>query len=104
VYFDPCLLRKEEFLGDPKVFTFVNVNGESASLNLDKNSLGFTFCQIPVIYTLSNTGGVEIIFSNRTESYDSMKLNRDVSQKIFGRTGEINKILVGIKSEKLING
>ena len=53
LFFNPCLLRKEEFLQLSKPFNYVSVSGESKSIELPVNSFGFTNCQVPIIYNIA---------------------------------------------------
>ena len=48
--FDPCLLRKEEFLKEGKTFEYVDINQQQKQLELEKDTLCFTYCQVPVVY------------------------------------------------------
>ena len=43
--FKPTILRKEEFLNEPKTFTYTDVNQQRRMLQLSKDSLSFTYCQ-----------------------------------------------------------
>jgi hypothetical protein len=96
--FDPHLLRKDEFLKRPATFTYVDVNREVKELQLQVGELGFTYCQVPIIYKLDDGEGLKII--NQDESFSEsseMRLDRKTSSKIFERTGEISQIVVSIK-------
>lgn len=96
--FDPHLLRKDEFLKRPATFIFVDVNREVKELQLEAGELGFTYCQVPIIYKLDDCEGLKIIYNDDSvsESFE-MKLDRKTSSKIFERTGEISQIVVSIK-------
>ena len=50
--FNPRLLRKEEFLKGPKTFTYVDIDKEVKEIEVAKDSLCFTYCQIPIVYQL----------------------------------------------------
>ncbi len=96
--FNPRLLRRTEFLKEAKIFKYTNIKKENIQLELSKDSLCFTYCQVPIIYQLSENEGVQLVFSN-AETLDFMSLSLDsVSSKmIFERTGEISQIIVSIK-------
>lgn len=91
--FNPCLLRKNEFLGNPKVFNYVDVDGVQQELELDEGALCFTYCQVPVVYRLSSDPGLEVAYaSGESERFDSLSLDRDGSDDIFGRKGSVRQL------------
>ncbi len=90
VQFHPILLRKEEFLTEPGEWTYRDVRGESHTRQLEKDSLGFTYCQLPVIYHLSEDAGITLHFrDNKVKRVSGLVLDQETSQDIFERTGEI---------------
>ncbi len=97
LHFNPGLLRKEEFLKEPETFNYLDVNSQEKQIELEKNSLCFTYCQIPVIYKLSETESVQIIFNDSApQNFEGLSLNKETSKKVFERTGEIDQIIVSI--------
>ncbi|MCX2719830.1 hypothetical protein [Lentiprolixibacter aurantiacus] len=100
--FDPCLLRKNEFLKEQKAFTYVNLGREQVELQLEPGSICFTYCQVPVIYKIADEEGMEISFSDGSETNsDSLELDTENSRKLFERTGEINLIKIYLKEGRL---
>ena len=51
--FNPTMLRNEEFLKTQEMFRYVNISKEKSLLKIEKNSLCFTYCQVPIIYLKS---------------------------------------------------
>ena len=97
LYFAPLLLRKEEFLSEAKTFHFVDVHMKQKTIELQEDSLGFTYCQTPIIYKIGDSNCIEVTYSNGTDAiFNSNKLDVQASQKLFLRTGEIIKIKVTI--------
>ena len=94
--FKPSLLRKDEFLKKQELFKYTDTNGVGKEIVLEKNSLCFTYCQIPIIYKLANKEGLEIIHGNSTMELDNLILSTLLSKKVFERTGEIDQIIVSI--------
>jgi hypothetical protein len=93
----PLLLRKEEFLTESKSFHFVDVYSKQKTIELQDNSLGFTYCQTPIVYKIGDSNSIEVTYSNGTDAvFNSNKLDVQTSQKLFLRTGEIIKIKVTI--------
>ncbi|RKN77838.1 hypothetical protein [Ulvibacterium marinum] len=96
--FDPQLLRRTEFLREPSTFRYIAVNGEFREIELERNSLCFTYCQVPVIYQLADKKGVKVTFNtSSTLELDTLKLDLQTSTKIFDRNGQIERIMVFIK-------
>ena len=102
LYFDPCILRKEEFITEDKPFDYIDVNNEQKQLRLEENSLCFTYCQVPIVFKLSDKDFLTIVKKDFTYTeFDNLTLDKDISQNIFNRTGEIIQIIVELKPEKL---
>ncbi|MEI6183942.1 MAG: hypothetical protein WCP65_00330 [Bacteroidota bacterium] len=100
--FKPYLLHKSEFLKSDTQAHFVLLNGTSNIINLKKNSLAFTVCQVPVVYTISEANKVEVFYSNgNIEQLNSSSLSKEVSSKIFHRTNEVKEVKVYITEDKL---
>ena len=100
--FNPCLLRKDEFLNETKRFNYVSVNGKRQSTKLEKGSLCFTYCQVPVVYSLSERTKMEVFYKNGTSKvYDELTLSADDTQAVFERTGNVEKIQVQLKGSDL---
>ncbi|MBO3117114.1 hypothetical protein J4050_10165 [Winogradskyella sp. DF17] len=97
LYFDPCMLRSEEFLSESEQFNYVDVNGQQASVQLQPNQLAFTYCQVPVIYETSDNKALRIkLKTDLTESSNDLVLNNALSSSLFNRKGEIEYIKVFI--------
>ena len=97
LFFNPCLLRKEEFLQLSKRFNYVSVNGDSKSIELPENSLGFTYCQVPIIYQLAEVDTIEVEYANgKNKSFEGLSLDSSVSKSVFTRNSEIEYIKVYI--------
>ena len=97
VSFKPNLLKKSEFITKRDEFNFYNIHKEKTTIPLEKNSLAFTYIQIPIIYTLSDKDQITITLKNdERKTINGTELKPDISRSIFNRTGEINKIEVSI--------
>ena len=99
--FDPSMLRKSEFLTKKQSFNYIDVQGKTIELPLEEKSLCFTYCQVPVVYKLANKNSLEVIASHGVSTFEKLYLDTTHSQKVFGRTGEIIRIIVQIKQENL---
>jgi len=96
--FNPRLLRNNEFLTEPSVFKYQTISKEQKELQIDEKTLCFTYCQVPIIYQISNEEGVEVDFGSEVKSFKNLELDKEISSKLFRRTGEIDKITVLLKS------
>ncbi len=95
--FKPRLLRKQEFLSSSKNFTYVDVNGETHTIELSVGSLAFTYAQVPVIYKMSSRAGVTIHLTNgETVASDDHAIDTSLSKEIFNRTHQVKMIEVNI--------
>ncbi len=102
LYFNPCLLRKNEFTTKDRMFNYVTINKEHKSFAPEPGSLCFTFCQVPVIYRLSNENHLEIERKDGSISKtNSLQLDKETSKHIFNRTGDIVNITVYINESIL---
>ncbi len=95
--FQPSILNENEFLTQSQEVCFINVEGSKNNIILEKDSLAFTYCQVPIIYTKSTANQIELFYKNGTsEIVKSLALDFEKSKKVFQRTGEIVKIKVSI--------
>jgi len=95
-------LRKTEFLEEEHVFRFVDLSGQKHRLQLKRNSLGFTFCQVPIIYSISDQNKIEIEFySKNSEQIEGLHLPKEISQEVFNRSGQVKIIHVYIEASIL---
>ncbi len=102
LYFDPCLLRKEEFLTTDETFNYVDIHKQSKQIALKSGELCFTYCQIPVVYQLADENQMEVVNKNNVATkFDTLSLDEAASKQMFGRTGDIVKIIVQVKSTDL---
>lgn len=95
--FQPTLLNQNQFLQQEEVVRFIDLEEKPFSITLEKGSLAFTVCQVPIIYKISDKNRVEVKFKNGTiETFSTLTLSYEMSQKIFQRTGEIIEVAVSI--------
>lgn len=100
--FNPCLLRKSEFVSEDKNFNYINLEKEQKIIKLEKNSLGFTYCQVPIVYKISENCEVNVSFKDGSvKSFDTLVLNSEISDHVFKRTGEVSLIEVHVDKKIL---
>jgi hypothetical protein len=102
ISFNPSILKRSEFVENETPFKFINLDNEISSINLFSKSLGFTICQVPIIYKLSENRKVIIYFINgETEELDGCVLSQELSTSIFKRENKISRIEVYVLKNEL---
>lgn len=100
--FQPYMLRKDEFLKEASTFTYIDIKGESKQLALEPNTIGFTYCQVPVIYKLADRARLQVTMANgEVKEADQLALDSGTSHKLFKRNGEVASIMVHLESGML---
>jgi hypothetical protein len=101
--FQPVLLRKAEFLREPASFRFYDLDGSPGSIEVPAGSLAFSFCQVPVVYQLTpGESWVRIVGADDTvTTIPGDTLDSDTSKSIFGRSGAVTRIEVGVPEASL---
>ena len=98
ITFEPTILRKNEFMSEEKSFKFVNLDNEITYMPISANSLAYTICQVPVIYSLSDNEDIKIISMDGSEEIiNGHKLSLEASQNIFNRTNLIKALHISVK-------
>ncbi|PKI03616.1 hypothetical protein [Glaciecola sp. 33A] len=104
VSFDPFLLRAQEFTTQATTFRYLDINEAWKTIDLNSGSLAFTWCQVPVIYSISNNDdALMTIYSEDGEKHTMManELDQELSQMLFARSGGIVRIDVSIGRSRL---
>ncbi|MGC1203326.1 MAG: hypothetical protein WA839_00405 [Flavobacteriaceae bacterium] len=98
IVFNPRLLKADEFLSSAKTFKFTDVNNVEQDIQLKSNSLAYTYCQVPVVYSVSDKNSLEVVFNNGKHiQSDNLKIDWNISKSIFERKGEVVQINVSLK-------
>lgn len=98
VAFRPVLLRRSEFLRRDARFEFRDLEEHSRPIDLLAGSLAFSFCQVPIVYSLIE-GEPWITVALRdgeTPKLSGYRLGTEHSRPLFRRDGTITRIDVGI--------
>jgi hypothetical protein len=102
LYFNPCMLRKDEFLTESNTFHYVTVEKKNSELQLSEGELAFTYCQVPIIYQMSTNNQVEVFHSDASNTkFDTLGLDKELSNQVFNRFGSVEKIVVRINKDLL---
>ena len=103
VAFQPTLLRAQEFLNRETTFRPLDVHGKPIELPLSEGSLGFTYCQVPVRYVISESPWVRVVGDEGEPlQQEGNRLSADESRMLLGRQGGIRMIDVGVPRSTLL--
>jgi len=97
ISFNPGLLRRSEFLQSQDNFHCISLGNIEKIIPLEKNSLAFTICQLPVIYHISSRNFIIITSEEGNYEIDGLILGEVVSTAIFNRNGSIRQLDVYLK-------
>lgn len=93
ITFDLSLLNNNEMLVENQLFSYFDLQGKQQGLELNVNQLGFTFCQVPVVYTVGAEEKLSVKFSDgRSKAFTGRAIDLEISKKIFTRNGEVQVI------------
>lgn len=102
VSFAPVLLRAQEFSAKPHQFKYLDVKEQWQSETLPAQTLGFTWCQLPIVYQLADTPSVSVEWQDgKQENKTTLNLSKSESQHLFKRDGAIKRITVTINPNSL---
>ncbi len=95
IEFNDALLDPDEFLKGPTSFEYFDLKKRKAQLKLNEGTLAFLFCQVPIVYSLSESTGIQVQFNDgSSEKIVGGSLPTSISRKIFRREGSIHSIKV----------
>jgi hypothetical protein len=104
--FEPSLLRGQEFGDKPRSFEYLDVDGEWQIIELPASALGFSWCQVPIVYQLDDGADLCMTLtyrSGKTEAFTSSLVSEADSAELFRRSGEIRKIVVQLPRAHLFD-
>ncbi|MCC5793294.1 MAG: hypothetical protein JJT85_00985 [Chromatiales bacterium] len=107
VCFEPALLRTQELLGQAGIFRHLAVDGSWQQIELAKNTLAFSWCQLPVIYGIGKARHPSLTLVLRDGSERRLPRNwleHDESAEVFKRTGAIRRIELVFPEHSLFSG
>jgi hypothetical protein len=89
----PRLLRAEEFMPAPGTFTYLDLDGQQQTIELEAAALAFTYCQVPVVYRRADALAVRLVGADgAVTEVEGDALTPEQSAELFGRTGAIVRI------------
>ncbi|MEM2050161.1 MAG: hypothetical protein QXZ11_03450 [Thermoproteota archaeon] len=91
--FQPRLVNPSEFLTSRKVFQYFDTEGREQSIILEKDTLAFTICQVPVVAHRSGPARIQVTRKDGSSRFiDGLNLDPETSEAIFNRTGEVLRL------------
>jgi len=91
--FSAGMVDRHEFLKMPAPFAFYEVDGDSQTIQLEKSTMAFTVCQVPVVAHIS---GPARILTTRGDAgstvSNGLQLDHETSSEIFSRTGDVRRL------------
>lgn len=98
ISFDGSLLRKEEFLSEESTFNYYDLDSNKRKLKLKSNSLAFTYCQTPIVYSYSDYSKIIVTKkSGQTISIEGNTMTAELSKSLFERRNEMERIDVNLR-------
>jgi hypothetical protein len=93
--FAPRLLHRAEFVSAPHRLEYVDVQNRERTWELPADSLGFTYCQVPICYRLSDAASILIERSHgEQKTIQTNMLDPADSESLFSRDGKISRLTV----------
>jgi hypothetical protein len=97
ISFDTRLFNEEEFSAGKMIFKYYDIDGNQQRVNLSAHQIGFTFCQVPIIYRLADKQQIILVNKNgKKEKITGCKIGRETSHQIFNRSGQVARIEVSV--------
>ena len=97
VHFNPVLLRRSEFLRGPDTFEYYDVEGRPQTLALQEQTLAFTYCQVPIVFRISDEPQLTLHLADGTvRNMDGLVMDESSSREIFKRSGRIARVEVSL--------
>ena len=97
IEFDFRLLDSQEFLANPALYAYWDVNDAPQELDLRAGQLAYSICQVPVILERGSARAIHVHFADGTVRHlDGYVLDDACSRNIFQRDGLIHHLVVSI--------
>ncbi len=91
--FVPQLTSRTEFLAESKTFHYCDIKGNPRTLNLERDTVAFTYCQVPVVTHRSGPRHIRVTFADGiSRLVDGLKLDAATSAAVFDRLGTIQQL------------
>jgi hypothetical protein len=105
IRFDPRLLREREFVAESRPFRYLDVDGRWQCETVSEKALTFTFCQVPVVYLLSEEPVPTLMVTaddGRPRTLPRLALPADLSSELFRRSGRVRRVVLRLPPRILL--
>jgi hypothetical protein len=93
--FNPLFINPDELIDSPGIFEYIDINGLQQEIELPAGSLGYTFCQTPIILQTGELAGINVVYKDGlTQQVSGYALDKSNSQHIFLRDNQIHHLIV----------
>ena len=104
IYYQKFLYAIDDTYSDTGKSDYFDLKGTRQKVSLGANTLAFTYCQVPIIYHISEDARTVIAEGEgKITTQRKNVLDRDMSQKVFGRNGEVTQIDVYLTPEMILS-
>lgn len=95
--FEPFMLKADDLQREAFTYYYIDVDGQKQQLNVPANSLAFTYCQVPVVYTRGQENSIRVTTNlDETVEICGKTLSQELSHAVFSRSGEVKLLEVTI--------
>jgi hypothetical protein len=99
IVFQSSLLNPDELLQQKSIFEYFDLKGEPQQIILKQGQLGFTFCQVPILYTTSHEDKISVTFADGKQFLlTDHTIGKEISTRIFNRSGDISQVEVSFRN------
>jgi hypothetical protein len=103
IAFKPRLLKKDEFAKSAETLRVLGQDAALAEVALAPGQLGFSYCQVPVVYTLADEASLTIHRGTQKEELaGAFELSSEASLELVSRRGTITRIDVSVPKSQLL--
>ena len=106
VQFQTNLLRPCEFVNKATSFTYLDVDDNWQEITVPKSGLAFTWCQVPVVYQLTDSteSTLTITWEDGSQrTFNQLTLPAKESANLFLRNGQIRQISLNLNTTQLFS-
>lgn len=95
ISFAPDFLDYQEFIRNTEFFEYFTLSGKRERIELNPGELAFTYCQVPIVYKISDKNQIELEKNDgQNILIEGLKLTPELSAHIFSRDQKFSKIKV----------
>ena len=99
------MLRECEFDADARPFRFLDVEGRWQELKVPAQGLAFTWCQVPIVYRLVDSGPPAMTVTREdgsSQTLVTLALPAELSEEIFRRDGRVRGLSLALPRNLLL--